>query len=489
MLIVPISGKIGWKNPPVVTLALLVINCLVFFLFQSDDDESRMAAEAFYLNSGLAAIEVPRYINFLDEAGKTTGKHQAIDDMDEHALMKIHFEMEADADFLRRLMDDRIITPQDSDYSQWEMLRRSYEEKRNKNIAFAYGLRPAYPRAATFFAYMFLHGGAGHLVGNMVFLWILGCMLEIGSGRMLFAVIYLVSGLLSAGLFVVIYPLSTIPLVGASGAIAGLMGAYTVLYGRKKVNVFYSLGFYFNTAKIPAIVLLPVWLANECYQLFFTGVSHVAYVAHIGGLAGGAALAFAGERLVGTIDRDRFEEAPQDKVSPLMHQALEHMGNLEMHQAQALFEQVLDLSPDNPDALTHLFNIHKLNPESKAFHDAAKSLLGVLLPNAVDHQAALSCYETYASLARRPTLSIPAYLQIAGIMAAAGKIAGAEKIVLGILKKKPETPSLPSSLIKLSQAFRKDGQMDRWERCRRLVCKRYPDSVEAAIITRSGASG
>ncbi|MBR9987543.1 MAG: hypothetical protein KFF68_16690 [Desulfosarcina sp.] len=60
MLVVPISGKIGWKNPPVVTLALLVINCLVFLLFQVNDDESRMAAEQFYLTSGLAAIEVPR---------------------------------------------------------------------------------------------------------------------------------------------------------------------------------------------------------------------------------------------------------------------------------------------------------------------------------------------------------------------------------------------------------------------------------------------
>ncbi|MBC2711929.1 MAG: rhomboid family intramembrane serine protease [Desulfosarcina sp.] len=485
MLIIPISGKIGWKNPPVVTLALLVINCLVFFLFQVNDDESRMAAEQFYLTSGLVEIEVPRYISYLEAAGKTTEKHRKNGDMDADALMKIHFEMEADADFLRHLMDDRIITPQDSDYIQWEMLRRSYEEKRNKSIAFAYGLRPAYPRASTFFTYMFLHGGVGHLVGNMVFLWILGCMLEIGSGRKLFVVIYLVSGFLSAGLFYVIYPLSTIPLVGASGAIAGLMGAYTVLYGRKKVNVFYSLGFYFNTAKIPAIVLLPVWLANECYQLFFSGVSHVAYVAHIGGLAGGAVLAFAGERFVGTVDRDSFEEASEDKVSPLMHQALEHMGNLEMRQAQVLFEEVLELSPNNHDALTHLFNIHKLNPESKAFHDAAKRLLRVLLTNNEDHQAALACYETYSSLARRPALSIPIYLQLAGIMATAGRIDGAEKIVLAILKKKPETPGLPSSLMKISQAFHKNGQMDRWKRYRGLVCKRYPDSVEAAIILRA----
>ena len=184
-------------------------------------------------------------------------------------------------------MQGRIISLQDPEYENWTMLRRTYEEKRDKSVAFAYGLRPAQPRTTTFFSYMFLHGGLGHLVGNMIFLWILGCMLEMGSGRVLFVAIYLLSGLASAGLFVLIYPTSTIPLVGASGAIAGLMGAYTVLYGTKKVSIFYSLGFFFNTATVPAIILLPVWLANECYQLFFSGASHVAYVAHIGGLAGG----------------------------------------------------------------------------------------------------------------------------------------------------------------------------------------------------------
>ena len=72
MLLVPISGKIGWKNPPVVTLALVVINCLVFFLFQTGDDKARMAAEQFYLESGLAQIEVPHYIDYLAASGKKT---------------------------------------------------------------------------------------------------------------------------------------------------------------------------------------------------------------------------------------------------------------------------------------------------------------------------------------------------------------------------------------------------------------------------------
>jgi hypothetical protein len=336
---------------------------------------------------------------------------------------------------------------------------------------------------------MFLHGGVGHLVGNMAFLWILGCMLEIGAGRLFFSGLYLLSGLLAAGLFYLVYPHSTIPLVGASGAIAGLMGAYTILYGKKKVSIFYSLGFYFNTATIPAISLLPAWIANECYQLFFSGASQVAYVAHIGGLVAGALLAFAGQRVVGTVDRDRFEEAPEDKLSPLIAEALEHMGRLEMRQAQELFEQVLEMEPDHRETLTHLFNIHKLNPESERFHTATKRLLGVLLGDVQTHPAALAHYTTYADLVGRPALSIPMYLQIAGLMAATGKVDSAEKIVLAVLKRKPDSPGLPASLIKVAHAFRKNGQTDRWQRYRSLICKCYPESVEAVIISRADASG
>jgi hypothetical protein len=249
---------------------------------------------------------------------------------------------------------------------------------------------------------MFLHGGVGHLMGNMVFLWILGCMLEIGSGRVLFTVIYLISGLLAAGCFYLIYSNSTTPLVGASGAISGLMGAYTVLYGKKKVTIFYSLGFYFDTIKITAILLLPVWLGEECYQLFFSGVSQVAYAAHIGGIAGGSVLAFTAQRLVGSIDKDSFEEAPQNKIGQLMQRALEHMGNLGLDQARLLFEEILELSPDNQDALIHLFNIHKLNPEQKIFHTTTQRLLQMLIRNPCNYQAALTYYETYSDIVNRP---------------------------------------------------------------------------------------
>jgi len=488
MLIIPVSGKIGWKNPPLATLLLLVVNCLVFFVFQLNDDENRVAAEQYYFDSGLAEIEIPLYWEYRAATGEADPGHQDIEAMDLEAAMAVHMAMEEDAAFLNRLKAGDIIPREDPQFALWKSSRHTYERHRGQSTAFSFGLRPAYPRPSAFFTYMFLHGDVGHLVGNMVFLWILGCMLEIGAGRILFLVIYLASGLAAAAAFCAVYPSSTTPLVGASGAIAGLMGAYTVLYGRTRVNVFYSLGFFFDTVAIPAILLLPLWLANEVYQLYFSDVTHVAYVAHIGGIVTGALLAVAGKRWVSRVDQDSFKVSPEEQAQRLMHQALEHMGQLEMAEAQGLLEQALVLSPDNPEVLKHLFNIHKLNPQSEAFHDTARRRLRGLLRSRADHASAVECYTSYAGLARRPSLSIPLYLQVAGAMVTAGHVDEAEKIILAIMKKQPQTPGLPASLVKLCQAFRRKGRHDRWEDYRRLIRSRYPNSAEAAIILKSESS-
>jgi hypothetical protein len=165
------------------------------------------------------------------------------------------------------------------------------------------------------------------------------------------------------------------------------------------------------------------------------------------------------------------------------------MQSLDMASARQLLEQVLVLSPNHPDALQHLFNIHKLNPDSAPFHETARKLLQQLLTDPGTHSKALAVYRTYTEIARRPSLSIPLYLQIAGIMANSGDAAGAEKIIVSIFRKKPHAPGLPSSLVKLAAAFREGGQMDRWTRYRGLVVKHFPGSAEASIILKSDTGG
>lgn len=136
-----------------------------------------------------------------------------------------------------------------------------------------------------------------------------------------------------------------VPLVGASGAISGLMGLFTVMYGKERINVFYSLGFYFNTIRFPAILLLPFWLGNECYQMLTNTASNVAYAAHLGGLLSGAGFGFINNRFLHLHDPDIFTCDDSDEISPLVDKALQHIGNLELEKGRELLAEAYEKGP------------------------------------------------------------------------------------------------------------------------------------------------
>jgi membrane associated rhomboid family serine protease len=161
----------------------------------------------------------------------------------------------------------------------------------------AWGLTPARLMAGegweTVVTHMFLHGGWMHLAGNMLFLWIYGDNLEEEMGHGRFLLFYLAAGLAAAALQAAVDLRSQIPMVGASGAIAGVMGGYLLLFPRAKVDVLFFFVVFFRIVPIPAWAVLGVWFAS---QLVF-GVATpsdqggVAYWAHAGGFVGGLLLA------------------------------------------------------------------------------------------------------------------------------------------------------------------------------------------------------
>jgi membrane associated rhomboid family serine protease len=140
---------------------------------------------------------------------------------------------------------------------------------------------------------MFLHGSWMHLLGNMWFLWVFGDNVEDSMTRPRFAVFYLLCGLAAAVAQVVTSPSSAIPMVGASGAISGVMGGYLVLYPRVRVFTLVPLGFFLTTIALPAWVMLVYWVGLQV----LSGVASigqtgggVAFWAHVGGFAAGVVL-------------------------------------------------------------------------------------------------------------------------------------------------------------------------------------------------------
>lgn len=145
----------------------------------------------------------------------------------------------------------------------------------------------------TLLSHMFLHGSWMHIIGNMWFLWIFGNNVEDSMGHLRFAFFYVLCGLAAAGLQVFSSPGSPIPMVGASGAIGGVMGAYVMLYPRVRVEMLFWLGFYVTTFAIPAYWMLGYWflvqLLGGVGSLGGSG-GGVAFWAHVGGFVAGALL-------------------------------------------------------------------------------------------------------------------------------------------------------------------------------------------------------
>jgi len=157
-------------------------------------------------------------------------------------------------------------------------------------VLFGYGSigNPWVSPAGSIFTAMFLHGGFFHLAGNMLYLWIFGDNVEDRFGHGRFVAFYLICGAIAALAQASLDVRSTVPMVGASGAVSGVLGAYFMLYPRANV----LLAMPFVLARVPALVMLALWFVGQLARslLIEPGAAGVAFSAHVGGFVAGAAL-------------------------------------------------------------------------------------------------------------------------------------------------------------------------------------------------------
>ncbi|PZX15971.1 membrane associated rhomboid family serine protease [Palleronia aestuarii] len=155
-----------------------------------------------------------------------------------------------------------------------------------------WALVPAISSPVTFLSSQFLHGGLMHLLGNMWFLWLFGDNIEEEMGPLPFLLFYLAAGVAAAIGQTLPDPGSTVPMVGASGAIAGVMGGYLLLFPRARVDILVILLIFFRIIPVPAWIVLGIWFALQILSGANTpaGAGGVAYWAHAGGFVAGIAL-------------------------------------------------------------------------------------------------------------------------------------------------------------------------------------------------------
>jgi membrane associated rhomboid family serine protease len=159
-----------------------------------------------------------------------------------------------------------------------------------------YALIPARAHLSSIVTSMFLHGGWSHIIGNMLFLWAFGKSLEDAMGHTKFLAFYLICGIAAAITQVLFNPFTTLPTVGASGAIAGVMGAYLIKFPRSRIHTLVFIIFFVTTADIPAAFILVYWFIAQLFSSY-GAIAHthvteggVAYAAHVGGFITGMIL-------------------------------------------------------------------------------------------------------------------------------------------------------------------------------------------------------
>jgi len=144
-----------------------------------------------------------------------------------------------------------------------------------------------FPRILTLLSFQFLHGDIFHLAGNMLYLWIFGNNIEAGLGRIRFLAFYLLGGVLAGLTQIISGPTSSIPMIGASGSIAAVLGAYLVLFPRSRIVIFIWFIFFVRLVPVPALAVLGVWFL---LQVISVGGEGTAWMAHVGGFVAGMLL-------------------------------------------------------------------------------------------------------------------------------------------------------------------------------------------------------
>jgi rhomboid family protein len=265
--VLPLKDNIPTARFPIVTVAFIAINIAVFIWQLSYPTDPRLSSEVNLSNIDQSSLEYGALPYRITHPGKGQ----------DCSVAAINAQNEAG-----------IVCPGTSDFDEAEQRAASGQAPPPIQLDQA-------PWWVTIFTSMFMHGGILHIVGNMLFLWVFGNNIEDSMGRPKFVLFYLLAGLVALYSQAALDPGSTAPTIGASGAVAGVLGAYALLHPHARVLTLIFIIFFVTLVEIPALILLGIWFILQFIPAIgevavnVGGGGGVAYFAHVGGFLFGLA--------------------------------------------------------------------------------------------------------------------------------------------------------------------------------------------------------
>ena len=401
MLILPMERTFNIRRPPIVTFLLVIVNFVIFLSTSGKDDRTLVAAVADYEEQQILETELPLFGEYLVQ--EATGPEQwrnieSVEELGEYERFYLVVQLLVDDNYSQYLEDNWDLWT----FEEIDALERKQEivdEYIPRLIIYRFGFVPAEFSVLTMFSSQFLHGGWGHLLGNMVILLLIGLTVEQLLGSFNYTVFYLLSGAVGAIVYGLVHFGSSMPVVGASGAISGLMGMYVAAYGIRKIRFFYWIGFYFNYAKLPALMMLPVWVGKEAFDFFFTE-TNVAYTAHAGGLVAGAGLVLLGKSSFAKIDTEIIENRDEaNEYREDLEHALKLVDRADFEAAKQALSRMLERYPGDHRVLFQFVQLAKARPGKKLYHVATYNYLNNVLATGSIDKDALSVIRDYWKIA------------------------------------------------------------------------------------------
>ncbi len=480
MLIVPLHRRPSWATVPWVTLALVLANVVVFFGLQSGDDAAFERASDYYRSSGLAAVEAPAIAEHL----RGSGHAQIADYLEtvadpERSGLALGLT-ERDPELIARIRDARLIDPGQAEHAYWVERRAQLARLLGAMFTTSHLLHYDAPRAMALLTSSFLHADFEHLLGNMVFLLLLGVLVEAALGGTLFLLLYLLAAVGASAFSLLLNDGQPGGLLGASGAIAGLMGAFCVLWGVRKVRIFYWLFMVFGHARVAALWLLPVWLGWELFNWARNDGVGVAFDAHVGGIISGAIAALA-IRTARLERRDYLDsESSEDHRNALQANVRSALGLLDFGRAREYAAQLLRLASDDPAAHELSYRAWRGMPQAATLHDSARWLLLDLRRGGRTPEEHVALFNDYMEATmRKPRLSAVELATLARRWIAAGQLLAAERLLTRMAQRQPAMPGLPEAFFDLWLALRSAPDGSDAKRVAATIERVFPDSAQA----------
>jgi len=378
MLLLPIKHEnMSARRWPVITLSLIALNTIVFLITNfAVKDTSDKRAE-IKVDTVILAAEHPE-LKMQPEQQRLVDAFKKYDPKTWNEIQSPHRETINEYDARIRAMGDP-----DELQAEMDRLGTEYKQLKASSIDEQYAFIPGRPSAITYLTANFLHGGWMHLIGNMWFLWLAGFVLEDVWGRGIYTAFYLIAGAVALQIHAWANPGDMTPTVGASGAVAALMGAFLVRFPKMKIEMLWVLWisivklartgnpFRYFRFRVSAYWLLPFWLAMEIFSGALFSQDGVAHWAHVGGFLFGTLVAVA-IKYSGL--EHKANKAIEEKIGwtadPELEQASTMMEQGQLDEAAQLLTSYVATKPSSLDAWALLRQIHTRRADTKAALDA-----------------------------------------------------------------------------------------------------------------------